>query len=109
LLYSGEDKDIQKLVNERIIWAEKLNKLSLILPPGIWFESITVSGKNFQLHGKVVSLAKEEVALLRNFIDDLKARPNFINNFNSLELSSIKKEAIGGYEVADFNLVGSLK
>ena len=108
-LYSGDSKDIQKLLNERIDWAEKLNRLSLILPSGIWFEAISVSGKAFSLHGKVVSLNKDEVSLLRNFIDDLKNRPNFIKNFDSLELSSIQKEAIGGYEVADFNLVGTLK
>ena len=109
MLYSGDSQDMQKLLNERINWAEKLNRLSLILPSGIWFEAISVSGKAFQLHGKVVSLTKEEVSLLRNFIDDLKNRPGFIKNFNSLELSSIQKETIGGYEVADFNLVGTLK
>lgn len=109
LLYSGDSQDIQKLLNERVKWAEKLNRLSQVLPPGIWLEAILVSGKTFHLHGKVVSLNKEEVALLRNFIDDLKNRPNFIKNFNSLELSSIQKVTVGGYEVADFNLVGSLK
>ena len=109
LLYSGDSKEIQKLVNERINWAEKLNKLSLILPSGLWFEAISVSGKAFNLRGKAVSLTKEEVSLLRNFIDNLKSKPNFIKNFNSLELSSIQKETIGGYEVVDFNLVGSLK
>ncbi|MFA5287684.1 MAG: PilN domain-containing protein [Candidatus Omnitrophota bacterium] len=108
-LYSGDSKDIQKLVDERINWAEKLNRLSLILPPGIWFESISVSGKAFNLHGKVVSLDKEEVALLRNFIDDLKNKPDFAKNFNTLDLNSIQKETIGGYEVADFTLTGVLK
>lgn len=109
MLYSGNSKDIQKFLNERINWAEKLNKLSLILPPGIWFESISVSGKAFNLRGKVVSLTKEEVSLIRNFVDELKNKPDFIKSFNSLELSSIQKEVIGGYEVADFILTGVLK
>ena len=109
VLYSGDARDIQKLVSERINWAEKLNRLSLVLPSGMWFESISVSGKAFNLHGKVVSLAKEEVSLLRNFVDEIKNKPDFIKNFSSLELSSIQKETIGGYEVADFNLAGVLK
>ncbi len=109
MLYSEGSKDIQKLVNERINWAEKLDRLSSILPPGMWLESISVSGKAFNLHGKVVSLAKEEVSLIRNFVDDLKNKPNFVKNFSTLELSSIKKETIGGYQVADFNLSGVLK
>ena len=109
MLYSGDAKDIQKLVSERINWAEKLNRLSLILPSGMWFESISVSGKAFSLHGKVVSLTREEISLLRNFVDEIKNKPNFIKNFSSLELSSIQKVTVGGYEVADFNLVGVLK
>ena len=106
---SGNTQDVQKLLNERINWAEKLNRLSLVLPPGIWFEVISASGKNFLLEGKVVSLDKEEVSLLRNFIDELKNKPDFSKNFNSLELVSIQKEVIGGYEVADFKIAGVLK
>lgn len=109
MLYSGDSKEMQKLLNERINWAEKLNRLSLVLSPGMWFESISVSGKAFLLQGKVVSLDKEEVSLLRDFIDELKNKPDFSKNFNSLELSSIQKEALGGYEVADFKIAGALK
>ncbi len=109
MLYSGSDREIQRFLNERVLWAQKLSRLSSVLPPGIWLKSMSVSGKVFQLQGKAVSLKKEEVVLIRSFIDDLKSRPNFINNFNSLELGAIQKEAIGSYEVADFTLTGSLK
>ncbi|PIP18831.1 MAG: hypothetical protein COT38_01425 [Candidatus Omnitrophica bacterium CG08_land_8_20_14_0_20_41_16] len=108
-LLSGDSQEIQRLLNERIKWAEKLNKLSLALPPGVWFEAISASGKEFQLRGKVVSLSKEEVSLIRQLIDALKNDANFFKGFNTLELSAVEKGAIGGYEVSDFTLIGTLK
>lgn len=108
-LNSGVTNEMQKLLNERITWADKLNRLSLALPPGVWFEAISVSGKVFLLEGKAASLNKDEISLLRNFIDGLKNKPDFTKNFSSLELSSIQKEAIAGQEVADFKIAGTLK
>jgi len=106
---SGDAQAIQKFFAERINWSEKLNKLSLSLPCGLWFEFISGSGKEFYLRGKAVSPDMEEVALIRNFIDAIKKDPGFMKNFISLELTSIQKGMIGAYEVADFSLTGSLK
>ena len=108
-LLSGDSQEIQRLSNERICWSEKLNKLSLVLPPGVWFEAVLVSGKEFQLHGKVVSLSKEEVSLIRQLMDALKNDANFFKDFNTLELSAVQKGLIGEYEVAGFTLVGTLR
>ncbi len=108
-LLSGDSQETQRLLNERINWAEKLNKLSLALPPGVWFEAILVSGKEFQLRGKVISLSKEEVSLIRQLIDALKNDLNFFKGFNTLELSSAQKATIAEYEVLDFTLLGTLK
>ena len=52
---------------------------------------------------------KTEFSLIRNFVDEINSQPQFVKNFNSLELSSIQKGIIGAYEVADFSLTGSLK
>ncbi|MBN2831441.1 MAG: hypothetical protein JXL82_04120, partial [Candidatus Omnitrophica bacterium] len=51
-LISGDAKEVQKLIFEKINWSEKLNDLSLSLPAGIWVELISVSGKEFYLRGK---------------------------------------------------------
>ena len=108
-LASGDARAIQQLVNGRITWADKLNKFSLLLPSGVWFEAIFVTNKDFALTGKVVSLKKEEIALLRQLIDNLKNEQDFFRDFNSLELGSIQRDAIGEYEVTDFTLIGTLK
>jgi hypothetical protein len=108
-LVSAGAKETQRLISERINWSEALNKLSLSLPAGIWLESISISGKEFYLRGKAVSLDKTEVSLIRNYVDGIKKQPNFMKNFNSLEITSIQKGAIGAYEVTDFSLTGSYK
>ena len=108
-LVSGDAQAIQKLTLDRVGWSEKLYKLSLSLPAGVWFELVSVSGKDFYLRGKAVTVDKTEVSLIRNFVDEIKNQPQFMKNFNSLELSSIQKGIIGAYEVADFSLTGSLK
>ncbi len=108
-LVSGDAQAIQRLTLDRVGWSEKLYKLSLSLPAGVWFELVSVSGKDFYLRGKAVTVDKTEVSLIRNFVDEIKNQPQFVKNFNSLELTSIQKGIIGAYEVADFSLTGSLK
>ncbi|MBM3243902.1 MAG: PilN domain-containing protein, partial [Candidatus Omnitrophica bacterium] len=109
LFISADAKDIQKFLSERINWSEKLNKLSLSLPEGIWLEHISATGKDFYLKGKAVSLDKSEVSLIRNYVEGIKGQPQFIKNFSSLEITSIQKATKGSYEVADFSLTGSFK
>lgn len=108
-LYSEDAKAIQQIENQRINWAQKLNALSLKLPSGIWFSDITVTQKELSLSGSVVSLKKEEMSLLKDFVDALKQDPAFANDFNTLDLGAVQKRSIGGLEVTDFVISGALK
>jgi Tfp pilus assembly protein PilN len=67
---SQDSKDINQLVAQRVNWSEKLNKLSLGLPGGVWFDEIAVSKNNFLLRGSVVSLQRQEMNLIKAFIDN---------------------------------------
>jgi len=110
--FEGAGKDasaLQKLTSQRIIWAEKLNKLSLDLPAGIWFKEITVTRKDFNLKASVVSLQKDEMNLINRFIENLKKDATFFNAFKTLELTSVQVRAVGGYDVTDFGLLGTFK
>ena len=110
--FEGVSKDasaLQKLASQRIIWAEKLNKLSLDLPAGIWFREITVTRKDFNLKASVVSLQKDEMNLINRFIENLKKDAAFLNAFKTLELTSVQVRAVGGYDVTDFGLLGTFK
>ena len=106
---SGSAKAIQELTAQRVNWANKLNKLSQYLPRGIWFTEMTVSGKDFNLKGAVISLEKQEMALINKFMDSLYSDAAFFKDFSKLELGSSQRKTIGGYDVAEFILTGNLK
>jgi len=102
-------KLIQELNSRRLNWPEKLHRLSQDLPSGIWFNEILVSRKDFVLKASVVSLQKEEMGSINKFIDSLKNDARFLRNFNKLELGSVQKKSVGGYDVVDFILTAKLK
>ena len=106
---SEDARIIQQWTQQRVDWAEKLNKLSLNLPSGIWFSEISLSDKNFVLRGSVVSLQKEEMGLINKFLDNLKKDTVFSKDFNNLELSSLELGTVGGYDVTSFILNSTLK
>ncbi|MFY9402214.1 MAG: hypothetical protein WAQ07_02240 [Candidatus Omnitrophota bacterium] len=108
-LISLDTKEMERFLSEKINWSEKLFKLSISLPEGVWLESLSGNKKEFFLKGKAVSLKKDEVSLIRNYVEMIKADSDFMKNFSSLDLTSIQKSFIGAYEVADFSLSGSLK
>ena len=108
-LFSSEAQAVKQLSQRRVTWAKKLNNLSLLLPPGIWFTELSVSPKDFTLHCAVVSLEKNEMGLINQFMDNLKHDSDFFKDFTALDLSSVQKKTIGGYEVAEFILTGALK
>lgn len=106
---SEDAREIQHLTEQRISWSEKLNKLSLDLPSGIWFNEISLNNKDFVLNGSVISLQKEEITLINKFIDNLKNDVSFFKDFQTLELSSVQRRVIAGYDIVDFILAGTLK
>jgi len=110
--YSATSADAslaQLLTSKRILWAQKLNQLSLNLPSGVWFNEITIKVKDIVIQGSVISLAKEEVSLINKLLENLKADSEFSKDFTSFELSNVQKKNIGGYDIADFTLIGTLK
>lgn len=109
LTLSADAKIVQRLISQRINWAEKLNKLSIDLPQGIWFNDLSLNQKEFVLKAAVISLEKEEMNLINQFMNNLKNDTTFIKDFNSLELGSVQRRTVGGYEVVDFILQGRLK
>lgn len=106
---SVDAKIIQRLISQRINWAEKLNKLSIDLPSGVWFNELSLSQKEFILKAAVISLQKEELNLINQFMNNLKNDATFFKDFNALELSSVQRKTISGYEIVDFILQGRLK
>lgn len=101
--------NLNKLSEERILWSEKLSKLSSYLSSRMWFNEIAVGNHKFTLKGSIVSLRSDELSLVNAFINELKSDQAFIKDFKDLELTSIQKKPIASYDVAEFILEGRLK
>ncbi|MCM8795182.1 MAG: PilN domain-containing protein [Candidatus Omnitrophica bacterium] len=106
---STETISLQQLDSLRINWAEKLNKLSLLLPHGVWLNELSLKEKNFILKGSVISLQKEELTLINKFMNNLKTDLAFFKHFVSLELGPLQRKTLGGYDIVDFVLQAKLK
>lgn len=106
---SSDAKRIDELIYSRINWSQKLNKLSLNLPAGVWLNEVSFTPKDFVLKGASVSLQREEMSLINKFIDNLKNDTDFFKDFNNLELGPIQRKVIAGYDIVDFVLQGTLK
>ena len=106
---AADSQFIQQFTNDRVVWSEKLNKLSLLLPDGIWFTDFSFTGKEFTLNGSAVSLQKEEMALVNTFISNLKKDALFYKDFETLQLSGAQSRQVSSYEVLNFTLKGALK
>ena len=100
---------VQLLNNKRILWAQKLNNLSLNLPSGVWFNEISISAKDIVIQGSVISLQKQEVNLINKLLENLKNNSEFSKDIAYFELSNVQKKNVGGYDIADFILTGPLK
>jgi Tfp pilus assembly protein PilN len=107
--YTQDAALIKQLTEERINWPEKLNRLSLGLPSGIWLTDISINSKELNLRGSVVSPEKLEMSLINKFIDTLKNDSAFFKDFTALALGPMQSRVVSEYDVTDFNLKGTLK
>lgn len=99
----------QLLLKQRVLWAQKLNKLSLDLPSGVWFNEIALAKQNITIQGSVISLKMDELNLMNQLLDSLKADNEFFKDFASFQLSNVQKRVIGSYDISDFVLQGVLR
>lgn len=99
----------QKLLQQRISWAQKLNTLSLDLPSGVWFNDISINSSELVIKGSAVSLEKLEMSLIKALIDNLKGQASFSQDFTSYELGTVQKRTLGNIDVVDFILTCKIK
>ncbi len=110
--YSASSQDAgltQLLIKQRVLWADKLNKLSLNLPAGVWFNDITLAKQSLTIQGSVISLKMDELNLINKLLDSLKADNEFFKDFASLELSNVQRRTVDSYDITDFILQGTLR
>jgi hypothetical protein len=101
---SSEARTVQGYMAKRVLLSPKLNKLSLDLQPGIWFNEVTFGKKEMMVKGSVVSLKSDEIDMINIFLEDLKKDPDFNNDFSGVEVGALQRKTVGSYDVVDFVL-----
>lgn len=108
-----------------LLWSEILKKLSDLTIPGIWLrvlsteQKIIPAAKNMAatdsfsqyliLEGSAVAPGKDEMAVIGEYIRNLKSDSNFIKYFRNIELESVLRRKIALTEVMDFTLLCHFK
>jgi hypothetical protein len=105
---SSEARIVQGYMAKRVLLAPKLNKLSLDLAPGIWFNNVEFGRKDLVVKGSVVSLKSDEIDMINTFLEDLKKDRDFNNDFSSVDVGALQRKTLGSYDVVDFVLTATL-
>ncbi|MCK4437113.1 hypothetical protein KAU86_04125 [bacterium] len=114
---------IEQLVDNRVLWARKLNELSNIIPRQVWITSIFVEERSLgkssseekakrekflAIKGIAISKGKEETGELKlvgDFMDRIRNDSSFCADFLSVEqCGSIRRDRMGGSEIMHFEL-----
>lgn len=106
---------IKQLVEKRFLWSKKLNQLSDLMTPGIWFTrlSIEIQVKDAQkgdyirilnLEGCAASLYGDETALVGKFIKALQEDKDFFQHFSEVKLGPMQKAMIEKNEIMNFKV-----
>jgi hypothetical protein len=90
-------------------WSEKLCRISLDVPAGLWLKELSLAEKNFILKGSIIASGKNEIVSINQFMSVLKNDRRFMEDISSLELGPLTRRVIGGYDVVDFTFNGQVK
>lgn len=96
-------------LKKNIVWSQKLNILSDALPKGVWFKKIAWNESTLIIEGQAYSKFHDEIAIIGNFVSNLKKDINFMKDFSSIELNSISRIKKGVTEVAVFTITVKVK
>ena len=95
-----------QITKRRFLWAQKLNELSDLVLPGIWFTRIrTDVENNFVIEGSVISKKEEAMASVGKFMKNIREHPSFFKDFSNIRLESVQRRSQEAKDVVDFKIV----
>lgn len=98
-------KALDELTKRKFLWAEKLNQLSDLALPGIWFTAVyTDSEHSLIIEGSVVSKAEEEMASVGKFMKNLREDEQFFKDFKNIKLESVERSSNENRDIVEFKI-----
>jgi Tfp pilus assembly protein PilN len=110
----NEIEFMRQHLKREVLWAKNLNRISNLIPAGIWIKSIdltTITEDNLDkyeklnINGSAVSLEGEEMMdWIGSFMTALKKDEVLSAQFAEVSLLSSKRSKFGQFEIMDFRL-----
>jgi len=98
------------VTSRRFLWAEKLNYLSDLILPGIWFTRIRTDLEDkLVVEGSVISKQEEAMATVGKFMKNVRDHQAFFKDFSNIKLESVQRKSIDERDVVDFRIVLYIK
>jgi len=96
---------LDQLTSRGFLWAQKLNELSNMILPGIWFTRIhTDSGQRFIIEGSVISKKEKAMASVGKFMKNIREDRTFFRDFRGIKLENVQRKTIDKRDVVDFRI-----
>jgi len=96
---------LDQLTKRKFLWTEKLNRLSDMVLPGIWFTHIYTDSENrLMIEGSVISKSEEAMASVGKFMKNVKDDQQFFKDFKSIKLESVQRKNKEERDAVDFKI-----
>jgi len=96
---------LDELTRRRYLWAEKLNQLSDLILPGIWFTHVYTDSENrLIIEGSVISKSEEEMASVGKFMKNIKDNQQFFKDFKNIKLESVQRDNKNNIDIVNFRI-----
>lgn len=96
---------LEQITKRKFLWAEKLNNLSDLILPGIWFTRIRTDLENrLVIEGSVISKEEEAMASVGKFMKSIREDKDFFVGFSNIRLESVQRKNIDERDVVDFKI-----
>jgi Tfp pilus assembly protein PilN len=106
----ARNKDVENMkTGQGLLWSQKLNIISQVLPKGVWIKKISLKEDMLFIEGSSISRQKKEMTNVHTFTSALKNEKKFLESFSDLELGSIQRRKIQNLEVVDFLITTKIK
>jgi len=97
--------ELSEITKGKFPWSRKLNDLSDVALPGMWFTRVyTDSGGRFIIEGSVISKREEAMATVGKFMKDARENQSFFRDFTDIKLESVQRKGTGDKDVVDFRI-----
>jgi len=104
----GKANAIGNVKRDRMLWSKKLNRLSDLVTPGMWFTNLSLGkgedGRYLSIKGHISSFLKDETAVIGRFMKALKEDKPFSKGFEEIRLEAMQQKKMKDVEVMSFSI-----